>query len=201
MNVLARTIEIAPGSGRGNRWYPVVLVTLAIAISYFDRQTLPVAIARNSAQHSDFGRAVFLSADGVSALVCGAVHRRRTPARPDGHAARVHADHAVVVDCLRPAWICFGFRAAAVCPISTRHGRRRSVSGRDSRGCRMDLSGTSFYRNGHHQCRHGGGVRAGPAADRLRVVAQRLENGLLPGRRRWHCLGALVGCFLSGQFD
>jgi ACS family hexuronate transporter-like MFS transporter len=28
-----------------NRWYPVVLVTLAIAISYFDRQTLPVAIA------------------------------------------------------------------------------------------------------------------------------------------------------------
>lgn len=33
------------GSGRENRWYPVVLVTLAIAISYFDRQTLPVAIA------------------------------------------------------------------------------------------------------------------------------------------------------------
>jgi len=26
------------------RWYPVVLVTIAIAISYFDRQTLPVAI-------------------------------------------------------------------------------------------------------------------------------------------------------------
>ena len=32
-------------SGRENRWYPVVLVTVAIAISYFDRQTLPVAIA------------------------------------------------------------------------------------------------------------------------------------------------------------
>ncbi len=31
--------------GRENRWYPVVLVTVAIAISYFDRQTLPVAIA------------------------------------------------------------------------------------------------------------------------------------------------------------
>src|SRR3954447_15186735 len=44
MNVLARTTEIAPGSTRENRWYPVVLVTLAIAISYFDRQTLPVAI-------------------------------------------------------------------------------------------------------------------------------------------------------------
>lgn len=32
-------------SGRENRWYPVILVTGAIAISYFDRQTLPVAIA------------------------------------------------------------------------------------------------------------------------------------------------------------
>ncbi len=33
-------------SGRfDRRWYPVVLVTAAIAISYFDRQTLPVAIA------------------------------------------------------------------------------------------------------------------------------------------------------------
>ena len=36
---------IHTGSGRENRWYPVVLVTVAIAISYFDRQTLPVAIA------------------------------------------------------------------------------------------------------------------------------------------------------------
>jgi MFS transporter, ACS family, hexuronate transporter len=32
-------------SGHENRWYPVVLVACAIAISYFDRQTLPVAIA------------------------------------------------------------------------------------------------------------------------------------------------------------
>jgi ACS family hexuronate transporter-like MFS transporter len=45
MNVLARTTEIASGNRRENYWYPVVLVTLAIAISYFDRQTLPVAIA------------------------------------------------------------------------------------------------------------------------------------------------------------
>jgi ACS family hexuronate transporter-like MFS transporter len=33
------------GYRRQNRWYPVALVTVAIAISYFDRQTLPVAIA------------------------------------------------------------------------------------------------------------------------------------------------------------
>ncbi len=33
------------GKTRQNRWYPIALVTVAIAISYFDRQTLPVAIA------------------------------------------------------------------------------------------------------------------------------------------------------------
>lgn len=45
MKVPARTTMPAPGDSIENRWYPVVLVTLAIAISYFDRQTLPVAIA------------------------------------------------------------------------------------------------------------------------------------------------------------
>jgi ACS family hexuronate transporter-like MFS transporter len=44
MSVLASTTETPSSDKRENRWYPVVLVTLAIAISYFDRQTLPVAI-------------------------------------------------------------------------------------------------------------------------------------------------------------
>jgi MFS transporter, ACS family, hexuronate transporter len=44
MNLLARTTEIEVGYKRQTRWYPVALVTGAIAISYFDRQTLPVAI-------------------------------------------------------------------------------------------------------------------------------------------------------------
>ncbi|MGA1982257.1 MAG: MFS transporter [Acidobacteriaceae bacterium] len=43
-----RDWETVGGVGRGGqelRWYFVVMVTAAIAISYFDRQTLPVAIA------------------------------------------------------------------------------------------------------------------------------------------------------------
>src|SRR5215472_6060351 len=44
MNLPARTTEIEFEHKRQNRWYPVALVTAAIAISYFDRQTLPVAI-------------------------------------------------------------------------------------------------------------------------------------------------------------
>ena len=43
-------IPLAFDDSRQNRWYPVALVTVAIAISYFDRQTLPVAIA--AIQHS-----------------------------------------------------------------------------------------------------------------------------------------------------
>ena len=45
MNVLAPTTEVEFSSRRENSWYPVALVAAAIAISYFDRQTLPVAIA------------------------------------------------------------------------------------------------------------------------------------------------------------
>jgi ACS family hexuronate transporter-like MFS transporter len=45
MNLLVRTTEIESGNRRRNRWYPVALVMAAIAISYFDRQALPVAIA------------------------------------------------------------------------------------------------------------------------------------------------------------
>ena len=45
MNILAPTSEVEFAWKRGSRWFPVVLVTVAIAISYFDRQTLPVAIA------------------------------------------------------------------------------------------------------------------------------------------------------------
>lgn len=40
-----RETAIHEGSLRVDRWQPVALVTVAIAISYFDRQTLPVAIA------------------------------------------------------------------------------------------------------------------------------------------------------------
>src|SRR5579863_6994812 len=45
MNVLARPTEVEFSSRRENSWYPVALVAAAIAISYFDRQTLPVAIS------------------------------------------------------------------------------------------------------------------------------------------------------------
>ena len=45
MNQAERTFGGASRGDSDRRWYSVALVTAAIAISYFDRQTLPVAIA------------------------------------------------------------------------------------------------------------------------------------------------------------
>lgn len=45
MNSSGLSSSTVSSGGLDHRWYPVTLVTVAIAISYFDRQTLPVAIA------------------------------------------------------------------------------------------------------------------------------------------------------------
>ena len=45
MSHFRQTHDRAPHSGADRHWYVVVLVSAAIAISYFDRQTLPVAIS------------------------------------------------------------------------------------------------------------------------------------------------------------
>ena len=45
MKAVDQPVSSNPIGRIDHRWYPVVLVTAAIAISYFDRQTLPVAIA------------------------------------------------------------------------------------------------------------------------------------------------------------
>src|SRR6185312_8187041 len=50
MKAVDQPVSLNPIGRIEQRWYPVVLVTAAIAISYFDRQTLPVAIA--AIQHS-----------------------------------------------------------------------------------------------------------------------------------------------------
>ncbi len=83
------------------RWRIAVLVSAAIAISYLDRQTLPVAmhaigndIPLSNEQFSD-------AAVGISAFVRVYVRRRREAGRRIGNAARVHADHVVLVSGLR----------------------------------------------------------------------------------------------------
>jgi MFS transporter, ACS family, hexuronate transporter len=45
MSSISTSYDRVSSDPSGRRWYSVALVTIAIAISYFDRQTLPVAIA------------------------------------------------------------------------------------------------------------------------------------------------------------
>ena len=44
-NLVSFATALAPDRPKDRRWSFVLLVTIAIAISYFDRQTLPVAIS------------------------------------------------------------------------------------------------------------------------------------------------------------
>ena len=95
----------ARSGGLEPQWYFVVLVTVAIAISYFDRQTLPVAIAAIQ-RNIPLEPAVLVAANSISALLRRAVCHRRAPARRARYASWLHAHHAVVVACLRPARPC-----------------------------------------------------------------------------------------------
>ena len=78
-------------SGDMLRWRIAILVSAAIAISYLDRQTLPVAIKAIGAGHPDHERAVLAAAVVVPHRLCGDVRRRRQAdgrARHPGRAAR-----------------------------------------------------------------------------------------------------------------
>lgn len=87
----------------GAHWYFVALVRAAIAISYFDRQTLPVAISAIEQGYFAQQPAVLVAAVCVSDSVCPVVCRRRPVAGRLGYAKRIPPDHAVVVGVLRSA--------------------------------------------------------------------------------------------------
>ena len=183
----------------GARWYFVALVTAAIAISYFDRQTLPVAI-------SAIERTIPLNNQQFSWLqfafldtVCAVVYGRRPAAGLAGDAAWIHADYAVVVGGLRSAWAGDELWAVAGSALPAGDGRRRSVSGSDPSGGGVDSARPAVDRDGDHQCGDGGGVGAGAAVDRLDAHDERLEDGILRRGRGGAGLGRLVVCQLSGK--
>ena len=61
------------------RWYYVVMVAVAIAISYFDRQTLPVAIAAIQ-RNIPLSNPQFAYPDRIPARLGNHVCIRRAPA-------------------------------------------------------------------------------------------------------------------------
>ena len=193
----------APGTSQagsiGVRWYLVALVTAAIAISYFDRQTLPVAISAiertiplNDQQFSWLQFAFLIP---YALLYAGGGRLLDFV----GHATRIHPDHAVVVGGLRSAWAGHELRGFARGTLPAGDGRRGSVSGSDPSGGGVGSARPAIDRDGDHQCGDGGWVGAGAAVDRLRAHDERLEDGVLRRGRRGAGLGAVVVCQLSGK--
>ena len=111
------------------RWRFALLVSAAIAISYLDRQTLPVAIKAIARGHSHQQRAVLAAPVGIPGRVRGDVRGRRQADGRARHASRVPADHAVLVAGLRQPRTGDRDRHAGRQPPAARHGGGRRVSG------------------------------------------------------------------------
>ena len=158
------------------QWYFVALVTAAIAISYFDRQTLPVAISAIQRTIPLERPAVLVAAVCVSHSLCGDVCSRWTDAGHGGNAPRIPSDHAVVVGGLRAAWTCdeLWFSAGSSLPAGDGRGRRFSCGNQSSGG--VDSIASAIDGDGNHQRRDGSGIGAGAAADRHRS-ADSLDGG------------------------
>ncbi len=123
------------------RWKMAILITAAIAISYFDRQTLPVAIHAiqreipvSNIQFSHL-QAAFLCAYALMYAGSGKLIDLL------GNAQRVPAHYGMVVVGVRQPGTGEQRRLSCSRPVFARHGRRRWVSSGNQSDGRM-VSGT-----------------------------------------------------------
>ena len=148
------------------KWYYVAMVAVAIAISYFDRQTLPVAISaiqRNiplSNQQFSYLQTAFLLAYAALYMLGGRLLDLL------GTRKGFSADHGLVVARLRDALARNRFLAAAGSAVSARCGRRRCVSRSHARRRRVDRAERTLDRDGAHQRGNSSGLGACAAAYR-----------------------------------
>jgi hypothetical protein len=180
-----------------NRWYPVV--AFAIAISHFDRQTLPVAIAtiqRNipiSDQQFSYLQTAFLLS--YAALYIGGGRLLDVLGTRRGF--------MLIMLWWSIACALHGFARGFGLLLCARFLPGMGEGGGFPAAIRVVaewISPTSFDRRWHHQCRDGSQVGTGTTIDRLCTAAQRMENGLLYRRRNRHGLGSVVGFVLPRQF-
>ena len=127
------------------RWRIAVLVSAAIAISYLDRQTLPVAV-------NAIGKDIPLSNQQFSTLQSAFLFSYAFMYAgggklidASGNACRVHRDHDLLVAGLRES--CSGLELRNACgePVLAWHGRRRWLS-RGNKGRRGMVSNRSSAR-------------------------------------------------------
>ena len=136
------------------RWRIAVLVSTAIAISYLDRQTLPVAV-------NAIGKDIPLSNQQFSTLQSAFLFSYAFMYAGGGKLtdvlgtrAGLHGDHDFLVAGLRQSRSRAELRDACGEPIPAWHGRRRRFSGCNTSGGRMVSDAGARDRDGHHQCRN-----------------------------------------------
>ena len=166
------------------RWRIAVLVAVAIAISYLDRQALPVAIqaiARDipvtneqfSQLQSAFLIAYALMYAGGGKLMDVLGTRR---------------GFTVIMVFWSLACASHGLAASvgtlAAQPVPAGHRRRRRLPRRDAGGGGVVPGGGALDGHGHHQRGHRRRHDRGAAADRARAERRGLALGLLPHRGR-----------------
>ncbi len=148
------------------RWYFVALVTAAIAISYFDRQTLPVAISAIqrtiplSNQQFSWLQFAFLIPYAVLYAAGGRmldiVGTRRGFILIMLWWSGACALHGLAMN--------FGFLLGARCLLGD--GRGRSLSCCDQSCCGVDSAASAIDGDGNYQCGNSGWIGSGAAADR-----------------------------------
>ena len=152
------------------RWYYVGMVAVAIAISYFDRQTLPVAIAaiqRNiplSNQQFSYLQTAFLLSY-AALYVLGGRLLDLLGTRKGFLLIMLWWSLACALHALATGFGCCWWRAS----FSARAKAEPSRSNARRRG--VDRAERAIDRDGPHQCRHGRRLRAGSAAYRLGASA------------------------------
>ena len=170
------------------RWRIAILVSAAIAISYLDRQTLPVAIKAIEQDipitNEQFSllQSAFLIAYAVMYAGGGKLMD------VVGTRAGLAGDHDVLVARLRQPRPGDQRRHARRQPAAARHGRGRRLPRRDARRRRMVPGHRAIDGDGHHQRRHRGRRRrSAPPLLALVITPGRLARRLLPhrGRSAW----------------
>src|SRR5260370_36019280 len=147
------------------KWYFVAVVTAAIAISYFDRQTLPVAISAIqrtiplSDQQFSWLQFAFLIPYAVLYAAGGRmldiVGTRRGFILITLWWSGASALHGLAMN--------FGFLLAARCLFGD--GGRRSLSCCHQSSCGVDSTTPAIYSHGNYQCRNCRGIRSGASAN------------------------------------
>ena len=147
------------------RWKMAILITAAIAISYFDRQTLPVAIHAiqreipvSNVQFSHL-QAAFLCAYALMYAGSGKLIDFLGTRR----------GFLLIMIWWSLACASLGLATSvtflAVQPVPAGHGRRWRISCRNKSDGRVVSGARALYGNGLDERRHGGGRRCGTPAD------------------------------------